>query len=102
MQGVETMKELELDTASSQCLIDGRYHHIAHTCGHLPEDRDAILKKRNSDQEDSDTGAHRGSIVVGVLVAEDEVVQPSHQRKLDDIGMGAMAQDPFGEVLVVD
>ena len=102
MQSVDAMEELELHAAAPKCLIQRGDHDIAHACRHLPEDRPAVLEERYADEEDRGPGAHRGSIVVSVLVAEYEVVQSAHQREVHDVGVGAMAQHPFGEVLVVD
>ena len=102
MQRVQPMEELELDTAPAQRLVHGGDDHVAHPRRHLPEDRALVLEQHETGQEHGQARAERRALGVGVDVSEHQVVQATHQREIEDVGMCAVALDPVVEILVVD
>ena len=102
MQAVDAVEELESDTAPAQYLIQRRDHDVTHPRRHLPEQRTPVSEQHVTDQEDHHPGGHRGSFGIGVLIAEHQVVQAAHHRRIQHIGMAAVAQHPVAELFVVE
>src|SRR5215213_6634842 len=94
VQCIHPMKELEVDSASPQRLIERRDDHIAHPRGHLPEERTLVAEQDLTRQEDGDSGAERRTVGIAVGIAEHHVVEGAHQGKVDDTGMSTMPDDP--------
>ena len=102
MQAVDPVEELESDTAPAQYLIQRRDHDVTHPRRHLPEHRAPVSEQDVADQEDHQPRGHRGSFGIGVLIAEHQVVQAAHHRRIQHVGMAAVTQDPVAELFVVE
>ena len=102
VQRVDAVEELELDSASAQRLVQRGDDDVPHPGRHLPEERALVLEQGDPGEQQGHPGGQCRSLAVAVLVSEDHVVQPANEGKVHDVGMGAVAENPRAEVLVVD
>ena len=79
VEAIEAMEELEAHAPPSKGLVQGREHHIAHPCSHLPEHRSPVGKEHAAGEEEPGARADGGSGEVAVLVGEGEVVGATHE-----------------------
>ena len=102
VQRIDTVEELELHAALTECLVQGSHHDVPHAGGHLPENCALVLEENHADEESHEAGRNRRPAGIGILVAENQIVKATHQRTVEDIRMGAVAKDPLAEVFAVD
>ena len=102
VQGVEAMEEFERTPRLTQYLVERGDDDVAHSCRHLPEERAPVLEHHDTGEQHRQPGSQRGPLGVAILVSEDQIVKGTNQGKSNNIWVGAVAEDPLTEVLVID